>query len=104
MSIVNSKRYADCHECGERYHDEDIERCMYLCSVDGNYYCHPCVNYLGSEGSDESMGYDTGIDLEALLSVRQEVAKLLPEEEWFGFTAAAGLPKHFGDVPLQEAS
>jgi len=28
----------------------------------------------------------------------------LPEEEWFGFTAAAGLPKHFGDVPLQEAS
>ena len=52
----------------------------------------------------ESMGYDTGIDLEALLSVRQEVAKLLPKEEWFGFTAAAGLPKHFGDVPLQEAS
>ena len=52
----------------------------------------------------ESMGYDTGINLEALLSVRQEVAKLLPEEEWFGFTAAAGLPKHFGDVPLQEAS
>ena len=40
----------------------------------------------------ESMGYDTGIDLEALLSVRQEVARLLPEEEWFGFTAAAGLP------------
>ena len=52
----------------------------------------------------ESMGYTTGIDLEALLSVRQDVAKLLPEEEWFGFTAAAGLPKHFGDVPLQEAS
>jgi hydroxymethylglutaryl-CoA lyase len=52
----------------------------------------------------ESMGYDTGIDLEALLTVRQEVAKLLPEEEWFGFTAAAGLPKHFGGPPLQEAS
>ena len=39
-----------------------------------------------------------------LLSVRQDVAKLLPEEEWFGFTAAAGLPKHFGEPPLQEAS
>ena len=52
----------------------------------------------------ESMGYTTGVDLEALLSVRQDVAKLLPEEEWFGFTAAAGLPKHFGDVPFQEVS
>jgi hypothetical protein len=28
----------------------------------------------------------------------------LPEEEWFGFTAAAGLPKHFGELPLKEAS
>ena len=49
----------------------------------------------------QSMGYPTGIDLEALLFVRQQVAGLLPEEEWFGFTAAAGLPKHFGAAALQ---
>jgi len=52
----------------------------------------------------ESMGHSTGIDLHALLRVRHEVAALLPEEEWFGFTAAAGLPKHFGELPLKEAS
>ena len=52
----------------------------------------------------DSMGYPTGIDLEALLDVRQRVAALLPEEEWFGFTAAAGLPKHYGAAALQQAS
>jgi hydroxymethylglutaryl-CoA lyase len=52
----------------------------------------------------QSMGYPTGIDLEALLIVRQQVAELLPEEEWFGFTAAAGLPKHFGAAALQQVN
>ncbi len=52
----------------------------------------------------ESMGYPTGIDLEALLVVRKQVAALLPEEEWFGFTASAGLPKHFSTAKLQQAS
>ena len=51
----------------------------------------------------ESMGYSTGIDLEALLSARAKVAKLLPGEEWFGFTSAAGLPKNFPAVSLKEA-
>jgi hydroxymethylglutaryl-CoA lyase len=51
----------------------------------------------------ESMGYVTGIDLEALLAVRRQVATLLPEEEWYGFTASAGLPKHFGKTALAEA-
>ena len=50
----------------------------------------------------ESMGHETGIDLEALLAVRHQVAKLLPEEEWFGFTASAGLPEHFGKTALAE--
>jgi len=36
--------------------------------------------------------------------VRQQVAALLPGEEWFGFTAAAGLPKHFGAAALPPAS
>ena len=51
----------------------------------------------------ESMGYATGIDLEALLAVRHQVATLLPEEEWYGFTASAGLPKHFDTATLGEA-
>jgi hydroxymethylglutaryl-CoA lyase len=50
----------------------------------------------------ESMGHETGIDLEALLAVRHQVATLLPEEEWFGFTASAGLPEHFGKTALAE--
>src|SRR5690606_38223099 len=39
-----------------------------------------------------SMGYDTGIDLKQLLNVRRSVAELLHGEEFYGFTAAAGLP------------
>lgn len=49
----------------------------------------------------ESMGYSTGIDLEALLQVRHDVAALLPEESWYGFAAEAGLPK--GWQPLAAA-
>lgn len=52
----------------------------------------------------DSMGYSTGIDLPALLRARHEVAQLLPTEEWFGFTAAAGLPKHFHGTTFKEAS
>lgn len=39
-----------------------------------------------------SMGYDTGIDLEKLLEARQGVAESLSSEELYGFTASAGLP------------
>lgn len=39
-----------------------------------------------------SMGYDTGIDLARLLDVRRSVAQALPGEEFYGFTASAGLP------------
>jgi len=41
----------------------------------------------------EAMGYRTGIDLEKLIQVRLEVAPRLPEEAWYGFTSAAGLPR-----------
>jgi hydroxymethylglutaryl-CoA lyase len=40
-----------------------------------------------------SMGYDTGVDMDRLLSVRKIVAEALPQETLFGFTADAGLPK-----------
>jgi hydroxymethylglutaryl-CoA lyase len=47
-----------------------------------------------------AMGIDTGIDVAALLQVREIVSAGLPGEELYGFTAAAGLPLGFrgGDV------
>ncbi len=50
----------------------------------------------------ESMGLDTGIDLEALMKVRELVQEALPEIELFGFTPAAGLP--LGFEPAHESS
>jgi hydroxymethylglutaryl-CoA lyase len=43
----------------------------------------------------QSMGYQTGIDLERLLKVREIVAAALPGEPLYGFTADAGLPLGF---------
>ena len=42
-----------------------------------------------------AMGYDTGIDLAALLKVRAIVAAALPGEPLYGFTPDAGLPIGF---------
>jgi hydroxymethylglutaryl-CoA lyase len=42
-----------------------------------------------------SMGLDTGIDLSALLQVREIVAAALPDQELYGFTPLAGLPLGF---------
>lgn len=39
-----------------------------------------------------SMGYETGIDIEKLLAVRRIVSGALPGESLYGFTADAGLP------------
>lgn len=43
----------------------------------------------------DSMGYETGIDIEKLLRVRQIVREALPSEELYGFTPDAGLPKGY---------
>jgi len=40
-----------------------------------------------------SMGFDTGIELDKLLSVREILAQGVPEEALYGFTPEAGLPK-----------
>ncbi len=40
----------------------------------------------------DSMGLDTGIDLERLLAVREIVKAALPDEQLYGFTPDAGLP------------
>lgn len=44
----------------------------------------------------ESMGYDTGIDLPALLASRNVLAEALPGEPLYGYLARAGLPATFG--------
>lgn len=43
----------------------------------------------------ESMGVDTGIDLEALMGTRELVQASLANEELYGFTPRAGLPLGF---------
>lgn len=42
-----------------------------------------------------AMGFDTGVDLKALIDVRHKVAAMLPREPFHGFVAAAGLPLGF---------
>ena len=43
----------------------------------------------------EAMGVNTGIDLKQLLACRSYITDGLPGEPIYGFTANAGLPKHF---------
>lgn len=40
----------------------------------------------------ESMGVDTGIDLDALVEARGHLAATMPEENLYGFVSGAGLP------------
>ncbi len=49
----------------------------------------------------ESMGVNTGIDLNALLEVRQLLQAALPEATLYGGLARAGLPRGF--TPAREA-
>jgi hydroxymethylglutaryl-CoA lyase len=41
----------------------------------------------------EAMGVRTGIDLARLIEVRRQVEAALPDGEWHGTLARAGLPK-----------
>lgn len=41
----------------------------------------------------EAIGYDTGVDLQALIALRRDVAASMPQEEFFGFLSEAGPPK-----------
>lgn len=43
----------------------------------------------------DSMGLKTGIDLDKLMSVRDIVTAALPDEQMYGFTPDAGLPKGY---------
>ena len=52
----------------------------------------------------EAMGFETGIDLERLLAVRELVARVLPNVAMHGAIAKAGLPKNFHPAPVAHAA
>ena len=52
----------------------------------------------------ESMGVDTGIDLDALMATRDIVSAALPGEELYGFTPRAGLPLGYKGAPVPVAA
>lgn len=43
----------------------------------------------------DSMGLKTGIDIDKLMAVRDIVTKAIPDEQMYGFTPDAGLPKDY---------
>ena len=49
----------------------------------------------------ESMGVDTGIDIEKLIAAREPLAAALPGEPLYGMTAQAGLPKGWQPAQAQ---
>ena len=63
--------------------------CPYAPGASGNIVTEDLVFML------ESMGYETGIDVQKLLEVRTILAESLPGEPLYGFTPDAGLPLGF---------
>ena len=63
--------------------------CPFAPGATGNINSEDCVFLL------ESLGFDTGIDIDKLVAVRTEVESWLPGERFFGMVARAGLPKTF---------
>jgi len=66
-----------------------IGGCPFAPGASGNIVTEDLVFLL------ESMGLNTGINIEKLLEVRQTVQQALPEEEMYGFLPDAGLPLGF---------
>ena len=52
----------------------------------------------------EAMGFDTGIDIDRLVKVRELVAGFLPDIAQYGAIAKAGLPKNFHAAPVPQAA
>lgn len=63
--------------------------CPFAPGATGNINTEDCAFML------EAMGFATGIDLTALLRLRETVEAWLPEERFTGAVARAGLPKSF---------
>lgn len=66
-----------------------IGGCPFAPGASGNIVTEDLVFML------DSMGYNTGIDLDALMKVREIVRNALPDEPLYGFTPDAGLPKGY---------
>ena len=71
--------------------------CPFAPGATGNINTEDCVFLL------ESLGYETGIDIEALVSLRATVESWLPGERFSGAIARAGLPKTFR-LPIETAA
>ena len=52
----------------------------------------------------EAMGFETGIDLDRLVAVRELVHGALPNVVQYGAIAKAGLPKNFHATPIAQAA
>jgi hydroxymethylglutaryl-CoA lyase len=52
----------------------------------------------------EAMGFETGIDIDRLIAVRELVHRALPDVVQHGAIAKAGLPKNFHAVPVAQAA
>lgn len=63
--------------------------CPFVPGASGNTVTEDLVFML------QSMGYDTGIDLAALIDSRQVLSHTLPGEVLYGYIARAGLPLNF---------
>jgi hydroxymethylglutaryl-CoA lyase len=72
--------------------------CPFAPNATGNIVTEDTVFLLESEG------LDTGIDIEALLEIRERVAAWLPGEPFTGAIARAGLPKTFAQARSERAS
>jgi hydroxymethylglutaryl-CoA lyase len=66
-----------------------IGGCPYAPGATGNIVTEDLVFLL------ESMGFDTGVDLDRLIAARAILAEALPGEPLYGHVPAAGLPKGF---------
>jgi hydroxymethylglutaryl-CoA lyase len=72
--------------------------CPYAPGATGNIVIEDLVFML------EAMGFDTGIDLDRLVKVRELVHSLLPDVVQYGAIARAGLPKNFHVAPIAQAA
>ena len=52
----------------------------------------------------EAMGFETGIDIDRLVAVRELVARWLPNVVQHGAIAKAGLPRNFHMAPVTQAA
>lgn len=71
--------------------------CPFAPGATGNINSEDCVFLL------EAQGFETGIDIEALIDLRKAVEGWLPDERFSGTIARAGLPKTFRQ-PVDEAA